>query len=165
MNVDENIPLWKRVGFAVASSRLGGWFFVNLAPHIDRVLLRVTGGRFSMTFGTLPTLILTTLGAKSGQPRTAPLAYLADGERVVLIASRGGGTRHPGWYFNLLADPRATVFVGGREASYVAYEAREAERDELWRKAVALYPGYAIYQQRCGSRHIPVLVLAPADRN
>lgn len=69
MNVDENIPRWKRISFAFGSSRLGSWFFVNVAPHIDRVLLRLTGGRFSMTFGTLPALILTTLGAKSGQPR------------------------------------------------------------------------------------------------
>ena len=155
------IPWWQRIGFTLASSRVGGWFYVNVARHIDRLLLRSSHGRLNTTFGMLPTLLLTTIGAKSGQPRTAPLIYLQDGERVVLIASRGGDTRHAGWYYNLRANPEATLLIGGRSATYRAHEASGAEREELWRRAVALYPGYAAYQRRTGGRQIPVMVLTP----
>ncbi len=123
------------------------------------MLLQLTQGRLSTVMGTLPTLILTTTGAKSGQPRTVPLVYLPDGARVILIASRGGDTRHTGWYYNLLANPAATLQIDGRAVHYRAQEASGAERAELWRRAVALYPGYATYQERCGARQIPVLIL------
>ncbi len=153
------IPWWKRLAFALGASPVGGWFFINVATPIDRLLLRLTGGRLSTTLGTLPTLILTTTGAKSGQPRAAPLVYLPDGARVILIASRGGDTRHTGWYHNLRANPEASLLINGHTARYRAQEATGTERDELWRRAVALYPGYATYQQRCGARRIPVLIL------
>ncbi len=107
----------------------------------------------------MPRLILTTIGAKSGQPRVTPLIYLPDGDRVVVIASRGGDMRHPGWYHNLRANPRATLLIGGRSANYQAREASGAEREQLWRRAVALYPGYAVYQRRAARRQIPVMVL------
>jgi deazaflavin-dependent oxidoreductase (nitroreductase family) len=145
----------------LGSSRAGGWFYVHIAPHIDRLLMRLSRGRLSTAAG-MPRLILTTIGAKTGQMRTAPLIYLPDGERVVLVASRGGDTRHPGWYYNLRANPQATLLIGGRSATYRAYEASGAERDDLWRRAVALYPGFAAYQRRSG-RQIPVLVLTPMN--
>jgi deazaflavin-dependent oxidoreductase (nitroreductase family) len=142
----------------LGSSRAGSWFYVHVAPHIDRPLMRLSRGRLSTAIG-MPTLILTTIGAKSGQARSTPLVYLPDGGRVVLIASRGGDTRHPGWYHNLRANPQATLLIGGHSAAYRAHEAGGAEREDLWRRAVALYPGYAAYQRRSGGRQIPVLVL------
>jgi deazaflavin-dependent oxidoreductase (nitroreductase family) len=154
------IPWWLQIGFKFASSRAGGWFYVNLAPHIDRLLMRLSRGRVSTAAG-LPTLMLTTIGAKTGQPRSTPLIYLPDGDRVVLVASRGGDTCHPGWYHNLRANPDATLLIGDRSATYRAREASGAEREQLWRKAVAFYPGYAVYQRRSGGRQIPVLVLTP----
>src|SRR5262245_24969982 len=119
---------WLRIGFKFASSRPGGWFYVNVAPNIDRLLIRLSRGRYSVAIG-LPRLILTTIGAKSGQPRTTPLVYLPDGERVVLVASNGGNPRHPGWYYNLRANPQATLLIDGRAALYRASEVSGAERE------------------------------------
>lgn len=152
------MPYWKRIAFALGGSQAGAWFFLNVATPIDRVLLRLSGGRLSTTLGTLPTVMLTTTGAKSGQSRTVPLVYLPDGDRVVLIASRGGDPRHTNWYHNLRAKPEAALSIDGSSQQYRCYEATGAERETLWAKAVALYPGYAVYQRRCGSRQIPVMV-------
>ena len=85
---------------------------------------------------------------------------LIDGPRVVLIASRGGHARHPAWYHNLRAHPRALVTVQGQTRSYVAREAEGDERADLWRRATAFYPGYAAYQARV-SRRVPLMVLDP----
>lgn len=150
-----------RLLVALAASRPGGWFLVRIAPHIDRLLLRLSRGRFGITT-VYPSLILTTIGAKSGQPRTTPLVFLPDGDRIVLIASNGGNPRNPGWYYNLRANPRAEVLLKGRTATYTAREVHGAERAELWQRAVALYPGYAVYQQRAGGREIPVMALTRA---
>jgi F420H(2)-dependent quinone reductase len=127
------------------------------------LLIRLSRGRLSVAIG-MPRLILTTIGAKSGQARTTPLIYLPDGERVVLVASNGGSLRHPGWYYNLRANPQATLLIDGRTATYRAREADGAERAELWRRAVAFYPGYAVYQRRAGGRAIPVLVLTRQEQ-
>lgn len=105
--------------------------------------------------------LLTTIGAKSRQPRTTPLLYTADGESIILIASNGGQPRHPSWYYNLRANPEITFLRGGREQTYIAREVAGDERAALWRKAAALYPGYNVYQQRAGQRQIPVILLTP----
>lgn len=125
--------------------------------------MKRTNGRFSLSKAALglPSLLLTTTGARSGQRRTMPLLYFEDGESVVLIASNYGKPRHPAWYHNLRANPEATLFLRGREAAYIAREAVGEERERLWRKASALYPGYDAYQHRAGGRQIPVMVLVP----
>jgi deazaflavin-dependent oxidoreductase (nitroreductase family) len=131
--------------------------------HLDRFVLRLTGGRYtaaSLLTG-LPVVTLTTVGARSGKLRTHPLLGIVDGEDVVLIASNFGRSRHPAWYFNLRANPECTVTVRGETKSYVAREVTGAEREKYWRMAVELYPGYDAYQQRTGGRRIPVLVLTP----
>jgi len=148
-----------RWAMRLASTRLGGWFFITVAPPIDRLLLRLSKGRFSMG-GAAPILLLTTTGAKSGQPRSTPLLYRPDGDRFVLIASKGGAPSHPAWYHNLRAHPRATVLVGGREIPCTAHEAEGEERQRLWKLAADFNPGYDVYQSRAG-RRIPVMVLAP----
>ena len=114
----------------LASTRAGGWFFITVAPPIDRALLRLSKGRIS-TGGVAPILLLTTTGAKSGQPRSTPLLYLKDGERFALIASKGGNPRHPAWYHNLRAKPEATLLVGGREL-HCKWVDRGRER--IWRR-------------------------------
>lgn len=139
------------------------WLYLNIFPHIDRPLLRLTGGRVSLTVGA-PVLLLTTRGAKSGQLRTTPLVYVRDGDNIALIASNGGQPRNPAWYYNLRANPDAELTVGERSGRYLAHEAQGVERERLWRKAVALNPGYAVYQRRAGGRVIPVMVLVPAGK-
>ena len=148
----------ERAGLAFASSRLGGWVYDKLCRRLDRVLLAVSGGRLST--GPAQTLLLRTRGARSGRARSVPLAYVTRGDDLVLIASKGGHRRHPGWYHNLRAHREAIVEIRGRREAVVAREAEGAERAELWGRAVEFYPGYAAYQKRAGSRRIPVVVLS-----
>jgi deazaflavin-dependent oxidoreductase (nitroreductase family) len=151
-----------RQGERFVASKPGAWLFVNVAMRIDRVLLPLSRGRLSMGFGQRVGL-LETIGAKSGERRRIPLMYVRDGDRVVLIASKGGSTKHPAWYWNLRKNPRVTFLApGGVSGDYVAREAEGEERDRLWDEAVDYYSGYATYQGRTDGRRIPVVVLERA---
>lgn len=105
-----------------------------------------------------PVLLLTTIGAKSGQSRLAPLVYARDGDRYVVAASKGGSPTHPAWYVNLVVDPVVTVEVGGETFAARAIVAEGAEHERLWAAHVAANPNFAEYQKRT-SRTIPVVVL------
>jgi len=144
------------------STKAGAWTIINLGTRVDRWLIKFTDGRFNSTFAW-PCLLLTTKGAKSGRSRTVALVYIADGDNLVLIASKGGSLRDPSWYLNLMANPEAQVFVNGRNATYQASDAEGDERDRLWRKALEMYSGYEKYQRRAGDRKIPVVVLRPIN--
>src|SRR4051812_28474798 len=87
-----------------ARSKVGGWYFVNVAMRVDRVLLPLTGGRISSAPGQ-QILLLETVGAKSGERRRTPLVYVTDDDHVILIASKAGARRHPAWFHNLKANP------------------------------------------------------------
>lgn len=149
---------WKNLLGWYGATRAGAWTMINIASHIDKRLIRKSGGGFNMTFAW-PCLLLTTIGAKTGRPRTSPLVYIEDGDNLVLIASKGGNPRHPAWCVNLRANPEVEVFVDGKSARYVARDAEGEERERLWSKAVELYSGYVKYQRRAGARKIPVVVL------
>lgn len=144
------------------TSPVGAALIRHVVQPLDHVVHQASGGRATFLNAFIPTLMLTSTGAKSGQPRTVPLVYVRDGARIILIASHYGSDRHPAWYYNLRANPACTVSVGGRERPYVAREAEGEEREELWRRAVALYVGYDMYKARAEGRRIPVLVLDPA---
>lgn len=155
---------WQRGLQAVAGSRPGAWFSSKTLPPLDRVLYRLSGGRYTATgiTGGVPIILLTTTGAKSGQPRTVQLIGIPDRDDIVLIASNWGGVNHPAWYFNLRAHPQAMVAFHGQPGKpFVAREVTGAERDAYWRKASATYRGYNAYRTRTGGREIPVLVLTP----
>jgi deazaflavin-dependent oxidoreductase (nitroreductase family) len=143
-----------------ARSKVGGWYFVNVAMRVDRVLLPLTRGRISSAPGQ-QVLLLETVGAKSGERRRIPLVYVTDDDHIVLIASKAGAERHPGWFHNLRANPRVKVLAPGRSGEYNAREAEGEERGRLWHEAVDYYAGYDTYQGRAGSRRIPVVVLEP----
>jgi deazaflavin-dependent oxidoreductase (nitroreductase family) len=115
---------------------------------------QVTSGRFVGR----PVLLLTTIGARSGQPRTTPLVYTRDGEHYVIIASRAGSPKNPDWYHNLVHTPAVTVEVGGESFEANARVAQGEERDRLYAAQAALMPTFADYQ-RVTSRRIPVVVL------
>jgi deazaflavin-dependent oxidoreductase (nitroreductase family) len=145
----------------VAATRAGGWFFVNVAHHVDPFLLRATRGRLSLAPGQ-PVALVTVKGAKSGVPRQTPLLFASDGDDLVLLASNAGSTRHPAWYHNLRANPEVDVIASrGRSGRYLAREAEGVERERLWEIAADLYAGYDVYQGRSGGRQIPVMVLSP----
>jgi deazaflavin-dependent oxidoreductase (nitroreductase family) len=108
-------------------------------------------------------ILLTTTGRKTGKPRTWPLLALEpddDGAGWVVTGSNGGHDQHPAWYLNLLADPNATVTVGGREVAVRARVAGDAERAVEYPRFVAVVPGYADYE-RATTRVIPVVFLEP----
>jgi deazaflavin-dependent oxidoreductase (nitroreductase family) len=130
-----------------------------LAPA-DRLVGRLTKGRV-VTLGILPSLLLTTTGRRSGQPRTNPLLYVRDGSGFVVIGSNWGQPRQPAWVLNLLADPTATVRLGGTRIPVRGEEATGAERNRLWQLLVAAWPAYQTYRQRAGDREIKIFRLIP----
>jgi deazaflavin-dependent oxidoreductase (nitroreductase family) len=105
-------------------------------------------------------LLLDHVGAKSGKVRTTPLAYLRDGENVVLVASKGGHPRNPAWFHNLMENPDTTVQIGSERRAVRARTAEGEERERLWAEVVDLYGGYRDYQERT-DRQIPLVVLEP----
>ncbi len=123
-------------------------------------LYRLSGGRIGGRVGRAPVLLLTTTGRKSGQARTAPVLYLADGERFTVIGSNAGNTRAPAWSLNLKANPEAGVEVGRRKVPVRARVAEGEERADLWRRHNEQYAGFDDYEARTG-REIAVFVLEP----
>jgi F420H(2)-dependent quinone reductase len=112
------------------------------------------------TWGRAPVLLLTTTGRRSGQQRTAPVVFMDDGERVVVIGSNTGSDRAPAWSLNLKADPECEVQIRGRRRPRRARIADGEERAELWQAMNAQYGGFDDYEKRT-SRDIAVFVLEP----
>jgi deazaflavin-dependent oxidoreductase (nitroreductase family) len=152
----------ERLGERFAQSKPGSWFYINVAMRVDRVLLPLSGGRFSISVGQQVGM-LESVGAKSGERRRTPLLFIRDGSHVILIASMGGARRHPSWLHNIRADPHVKFLgPGGTTGDYVAREAEGDERGRLWAEAVDYYAGYATYKVRAGRREIPIVVLERA---
>jgi deazaflavin-dependent oxidoreductase (nitroreductase family) len=128
-----------------------------LNVHAFRLSKGRLGGRF---LGGAPVLLLTTIGRKSGQRRTAPVLYLADGDRFVVVASKGGFSHHPLWYKNLQSNPSVEVELGGECKKMTAKRASDAEKRALWPRLVAMYRDFDDYQART-RREIPVVILSP----
>ena len=138
------------------------WFSraVPLMVPLDRLIGRLTRGRV-LALGLVPSLLITTTGRKSRQPRQNPLLYVRDGDAFVVIGSNWGKTAQPAWALNLLADPAATVTLKGAEIPVRATLATGAERERLWRLLVAAWPAYETYVERAGGRDIRVFRLTP----
>ena len=119
---------------------------------------RANAGKVGGPFAGATLLLLHTLGAKSGQARVNPVAYVADGDRLVIIASKGGAPTNPDWYYNILAHPLVTVEVGTEQFQAQAAVAPEPERTRLFSKMVKMMPGFAEYQLKT-TRVIPVITL------
>jgi deazaflavin-dependent oxidoreductase (nitroreductase family) len=127
---------------------------------VHRALFRLTGGVVGRRLVDNDMLLLTTTGRRSGRRHTVPLLYLADGDRMAVIASYGGRDRHPDWYLNLVGDPAVTAQVRGRLISMRARTATPEERARWWPRVVGAYDGYRTYQGRT-DREIPVVILEP----
>ncbi|MGI8856108.1 MAG: nitroreductase family deazaflavin-dependent oxidoreductase [Thermomicrobiales bacterium] len=119
---------------------------------------RATNGKVTGDFAGRPLLLLTSTGAKSGQPRTMPLVYTTDGDHIVVIASKGGAPTNPDWYHNLVANPVATIEMPDETFQVRATVVEGAERERLYSAQAALMPGFAEYQEKT-TRQIPVVVL------
>ena len=144
----ENLPQWMK-------------------EHVDRYLK--SGGKdghmYTTNFPnqpqrTVPSLLLTTTGRKSGERFIFPLFYGKTGDSYLVIASKGGAPQHPGWYRNILANPDVDVQAGTAKMKARARTATGPERARLWKKALEFWPPYADYQKKT-EREIPVVVLDP----
>jgi deazaflavin-dependent oxidoreductase (nitroreductase family) len=130
------------------------------AGKLNVPIYRATGGRVMGRVNRAPVLLLTTTGRKSGEPRTAPVVYLADGEKLVVINTNAGSERVPAWSLNLEADPEAEVEVGRRRIPVRARVAAGEERADLWRKHNVQYAGFDDYDAKL-RREPKVIVLEP----
>jgi deazaflavin-dependent oxidoreductase (nitroreductase family) len=144
------------------------WVTRLVAPIVHAVdgrLLAWSGDRLCLTtpLTGLPVLRITTTGARTGRPRTHPLTGLPEGERFALIGSNFGRRRFPAWVHNLRAHPAARIHRAGGTERFAARPASAEEYDRFWRRAVALYPGYAAYARRAAPRRVPIFVLEPID--
>jgi F420H(2)-dependent quinone reductase len=124
-------------------------------------IYRLSSGKIMGRMPTgAPICLLTTTGRKSGQRRTVPLLYLADGDDLIVVGSQGGAPRHPGWFLNLEANPQGEVELGRRRVPVTARRLSDEERDRIWPRLVAIYPLYEEYR-RGTTRSIPVVRLSP----
>jgi len=120
---------------------------------------RETAGERGYHWRGTAILLLTTQGRTSGEPRTTPLIHRTDGERWIVVASKGGAPKHPGWFENLLANPEAAIQVMGEEVPVLATVAEGEERSRLWTLMAEVWPAYDDYQAKT-TRQIPVVVLS-----
>ena len=128
-----------------------------IGPEHVRVY-RETNGEKGYLWNGVPTLLFTTRGRKSGEPRTNPIIFTPVGDKYVIVASKGGSPTHPAWYLNILEDPNIEVQVKADKFKAAARTAESPEREELWAEAVKAWPNYDVYQSRT-DRKIPVVVI------
>ena len=155
-----------RVSEAFAQTRPGRWMAIHVAPPLDLMLMRLTGGRVA-SFPGARVATLTAPGRKSGVPRTTPLLYFTEGDDVILIASSYGRETHPGWYHNAVAAGVVDFRVGAQGGDHDVVEVVDPdERRRLYDRACGVFAGYAGYETRAGAagRTIPVLRLTPSSR-
>lgn len=122
---------------------------------------RQNDGKVGGQFEGAPLLLLHSTGAKTGQERVSPVMYQAVGDDYAIFASKAGAPTNPDWFHNLLANPRATVEVGSGTVEVTAQVAADDERDRIWEKQKADYPGFAEYE-KATTRKIPVVLLRPS---
>jgi deazaflavin-dependent oxidoreductase (nitroreductase family) len=129
------------------------------AEHIQRY--RETSGDVGYLWNGAPSLLLTTVGRRSGEKRTSALIFARDGEDYLIVASQGGAPTHPNWYHNLSEHPEVEVQVKADQFRAIARTASDAEKPRLWKIVTETWPNYDVYQART-ERPIPIVVLTPS---
>lgn len=142
-------------------------WLIKVGSRLNTKLYRATGGRLGNSWRVgsgfrkpVPVCLLTTIGRKSGEPRTAPLLYLRKGDAFVLVASQGGLPKNPAWFLNLTANPAVSIQVGKDTHELVARTASDSERAELWSELVEFYADFDTYAAWT-DRQIPVVICEP----
>lgn len=141
-----------------------GVYLGRRSTRIHVALYRRSNGRLG---GHLPgwpaarILLLDHVGANSGLKRTSPLMYHEDGDLVAVVASKAGQPTHPGWFHNVKANPDTTIQIGAAVRNVRARVASDDERDRLWPKFLAFYPGYDFFERNAKGRKIPIVILDP----
>ncbi|TFH18914.1 MAG: nitroreductase family deazaflavin-dependent oxidoreductase [Myxococcales bacterium] len=135
---------------------------IRVMSKLNAFLYRSSGGRvWSKWLRGAPIMLLTTTGRKSAKSRTAPLLYLADGDRIIIVASQGGMSTNPAWYLNLEANPACEVQIGNKKCRMRARRATDDEKADYWPRLTSMYRDFDDYQART-ERNIPVVILSPA---
>jgi deazaflavin-dependent oxidoreductase (nitroreductase family) len=137
--------------------------FINAVDKANQWVYWVSGGRVGGQLLKYSMLLLQTVGRKSGKVRTHTLLYVRDGDELVVIASNNGQDHHPGWYFNLLANPRAKVQAGTHSYDVEARVVGGEDYERLWQKLLAVRPQYREYLSRT-TRHFPIVALKPLSQ-
>jgi deazaflavin-dependent oxidoreductase (nitroreductase family) len=141
--------------------KIGSWI-ISKVGRWQTTVYELTGGRLWNTFLGGPVAILTTVGRKSGLVRKVPLLFLKQDDNVVMTASKGGMTRLPVWYHNVVAADTVDIQIGSEKKTYQMREATPEEETKLWPLLEDMYPDYKEYRQRTeGVRSIPVLIFPP----
>jgi deazaflavin-dependent oxidoreductase (nitroreductase family) len=159
------LPL--RARFAVWSTQKAnkrGLYLGRRSAGIHVAVYRLSGGRLGGHLPGMPAarvLLLDHTGAKSGVGRTSPVMYHEEGDRVAVVASKGGQPTHPAWFHNLRANPDTTIQIGSEVREVRARVATDEERDRLWQEVLSFYPGYDFFQDLAGDRKIPIVILDP----
>jgi len=153
----------QRVLRRLAASGPGAWLFARVLHRIDRPVYRITRGRHTLAslLSGIPVVMITTTGARSGQPRTVPVLGLPTAGGLAVIASNFGQHRHPGWYHNLRGNPEGSVTVDGQPRRFRAVEVEGDRRSKIWAEGLRVYPGWSQYERRASNRRIAVFVLEP----
>jgi len=154
-----------RFVYRFASSATGATVFSMLAPPLDRILIKFTSGKISASklFSGVAVYTLTSVGAKSGKKRETTLFGVTVGNKVVLIASNWGKANHANWYYNLKANPQASLAFNGKAKQYRAHEALGKEREDYWAHMTSVYDIYENYVDRAKGRVLPVMVMIPVE--
>jgi len=145
---------WSRFSNSLGATGL------RLVGKANAPIYRLTGGRVGGKLGKAPILLLTTTGRKSGQPRTAPVLYLADEDRFVVINTNAGNDKTPAWSLNLRANPEAKVEIGRKRIPVRSRLAEGEERADLWRRHMQQYEGWDFYESQL-DREVGVFILEP----
>jgi deazaflavin-dependent oxidoreductase (nitroreductase family) len=145
---------WSRFSNSLGATGL------RLVGKLNAPIYRLSGGRVGGKLGKAPILLLTTTGRKSGQPRTAPVLYLADGDRFVVINTNAGTDKTPAWSLNLRANPEAEVEIGRKRVTVRSRLAEGEERADFWRRSMEQYEGWDFYESKL-DREVGVFVLEP----
>ncbi|MBF6472969.1 MULTISPECIES: nitroreductase/quinone reductase family protein [Nocardia] len=140
--------LFARTASRFAATKAGSRLVRAITP-LDRAVLERTGAKYTL-LGPIgaPVILLTTIGRKSGQPRTQPLLYVHDGDTLYVIGSNFGGAHHPAWTANLLANPTATVAIAGERIRVTATPVEAPDKDPIFQRFVDITGAYAAYRTR-----------------
>lgn len=130
---------------------------------LERLLLRLTGWRRGLAPRAIPELVLTTTGRRTGRRRSTPVLFLEEGDRYVVVASNYGSGGHPGWSYNLTANPQAAIQIGSVRRDVRARRATPEEFERFWPRLVEIWPGWKTYR-RMTDRPFRMFVLEPTDR-
>ncbi|MGH2743666.1 MAG: nitroreductase/quinone reductase family protein [Thermoleophilaceae bacterium] len=161
--VYEETGAFRRLVRRTAATRPMALLYGRIQQPADTLVYRLTRGEATLSawLAGVELVMLTTTGARTGRARTLPVLGLGDGDAIVVIASNFGRPRHPAWYHNLRAHPRAWLTVDGVTREVEARELDGADRERHFQLAVAIYPGFERYRHWAGARRIPVIRLEP----